>query len=86
MEIANNDLSSRDSRTRISSDCPQQPPDDRQYGKAKIVDIGSGHSGCRRSKRPEELIVELEAQNAALRNQSQQLMLQIQALKDSRSR
>ncbi len=86
MEITNHDPLAESGALEVFSDGRQRRRDGRQYCEAKIIDIGGGRSSCRRPQKPEELVAELEAENAALRKQIQELMLQIQALKDSRSR
>jgi len=86
MEIKNNDPLAESGALEFFSDGLHRRPDDRKYCKAKIIDIGGGRSGRRQPQKPEERVAKLEAENAALRNQMQELALQIQALKDSRSR
>ncbi len=68
------------------SDGLRRRPNDRRYCKAKVIDIEGVHSSPRWAKKTKELIAALEGENAVLRDQAVELTLQIQALKDSRSR
>ncbi len=70
----------------VWSDRLRRSPNNPRYCEAKVIDITGPRSGPRRQKEAEELIAALEAENAALRDQVVELTLQIQALKDSRSR
>jgi len=61
----------------------------RRYREAEVLSLVvlySNGSTTRHKRKPSELLVELEAENAALRHRAVELELQIRALRESRFR